>query len=33
MMHGVLETGLFMLWAIMVIGLIVFKGNGKQKNQ
>lgn len=28
-----IETGLFMLWAIMVIGLIVFKVNEKQKNQ
>jgi hypothetical protein len=31
MMHGVIETGLFIVWAMLVIGLIVFDREDKQK--
>jgi len=31
MMHGVIETGLFMIWSLLVIGLIVFDRDHKQK--
>lgn len=30
-MHGVIETGLFIVWAMLVIGLIVFDREDKQK--